>query len=346
MGKEYEKGKAVIFKRPGEAEVREIRFAGVDDETIVVRTKYSGISTGTEMAVYSGEANGDGVSYPCVPGYEEVGEVVYAGDKAFTSNTGEKFKVGDRVMANEVRFYPDYTAAWGGQCEYAVKNLKTSPAPMDRPAKIPANISYQEAVVAYLACVAKKGIDMVGINRGESVLLTGMGTVGLSTLQLAKIYGAGRVIAGDIRESKLKLAEKYTPYLVNLAGPDSVKTLLDLNEGRKVDVVIECSGNPAAVDTIPDYIRPEGRIHLLGHYRRPVVITRYSRWNCSDLRISCSIAINPGSKEEILKLISEGKIDTKNLYTAEYDIDNAPEAYKDIEKNRKDILKILLKWEE
>jgi len=53
----YEKGKAIILKRPREVELKEIRLAEVDDETIVVKTKYSGISTGTEMAVYRGEAN-------------------------------------------------------------------------------------------------------------------------------------------------------------------------------------------------------------------------------------------------------------------------------------------------
>ncbi|MBC7330014.1 hypothetical protein H5T88_06600 [bacterium] len=50
---------------------------------------------------------------------------------------GKATIVGDRAMANEVRYYPDYASAWGGQCEYAIKNPKTSPALMDRPAKIP-----------------------------------------------------------------------------------------------------------------------------------------------------------------------------------------------------------------
>jgi len=340
----YEKGKAIIFRKPREVEIREIRLAEVDEKTIIVKTKFSGISTGTEMAVYSGLASGEGVTYPCVPGYEEVGEVVYVGSRAFTSNRGEQFKVGDRVMANEVRYYPDYESAWGGQCEYAIKNPKTSPALMDRPAKIPANVSYEEAVVAYLACVAKKGIDMVGIREGESVLIIGMGNVGLSALQLAKLYGAGRVIAGDVRESRLKLAEKYTPYILNLSHPDRVKKFLELNDGKLVDVLIECSGNPAVVDTIPDYIKAGGRIHLLGQYREPVIITRYARWNNKDLRITCSIALNPGNKEEILSLISEGKFDAKSLYTTIYHIDDAPKAYKELEEN-KDILKILFRWE-
>ena len=342
----YERGKAIVFKRPKEVEIKKIRVAEVDEKTIVVKTKYSGISSGTEMAVYSGKANWEGVWYPCVPGYEEVGEVVYVGKEAFKSNTGEEFKVGDRVMANEVRYYPDYMAAWGGQCEYAIKNPKTSPALMDRPAKIPENVSYQEAVVAYLACVAKKGIDMVGINEGESVLIIGMGNIGLSAVQLAKIYGAGKVIAADINDTRLSIARRYTEYVIDVKKGNILKTLLEMNDGKKVDVVIEASGNPYVVDTLFDYVKEGGRIHLQGQYRNPIVITNYPRWNCNDLKVSASIALNPGDKEEILKLISEGKFDAKGLYTKEYYIDDAPKAYEDLDKNKYDILKILFKWED
>ncbi|MCM8771834.1 MAG: zinc-binding dehydrogenase [Candidatus Omnitrophica bacterium] len=343
----YKKGKAVIFKKPKEVEIREIRLAEVDDGTIVVKTKYSGISTGTEMAVYRGEASWEGVWYPCVPGYEEVGEVVYVGKNAFKTNKGETLKVGDRVMANEVRYYPDYMAAWGGQCEYAIKNQKTSPYLMDRPAKIPENVSYQEAVIAYLASVAKKGIDMVKVNEGESFLVIGMGVIGLSAVQLLKkIYKTGKVIAGDINDTRLKIAKKYTDFVVDLRCKNPLKEIMDMNDGKKVDVVFEASGNPKVIDEIFDYVRPGGRIHLQGQYRQPIVITRYSRWNCSDLVVSASIALNPGDKEEILKLISEGKFDAKSLYTKEYFIDDAYKAYKELEDNKYDILKILFKWEE
>jgi len=342
----YEKGKAIVIKRPGESEIRQIKLAEVDEETIVVKTKYSGISIGTEMAVFNGEESGDEVWYPCVPGYEEVGEVVYVGKNAFKTNTGETLKIGDRVMANEVRYYPDYMAAWGGQCGYAIKNPKTSPALMDRPAKIPDNVSYQEAVCAYLAGVAKKGIDMVGVNKGECFLVIGMGLIGLSAVQLAKIYGAGRVIAADINDTRLTIAKRFTEYTIDLKKPDPIKELLDMNDGKKVDVVIEASGNPKVVDDVFDYVRPGGRIHLQGQYRQPIIITRYARWNCSDLRVSASIALNPGDKEAVLRLISEGKLEVKGLWTKEYYVDDAQKAYEEVNKNKYDILKVLFRWEE
>jgi 2-desacetyl-2-hydroxyethyl bacteriochlorophyllide A dehydrogenase len=217
---------------------------------------------------------------------------------------------------------------------------------MDRPAIIPDNVSFQEAVVAYLACVAKKGVDMVGIDPGDTVLVTGAGNIGLSAVQLAKIYGAEKVIAADVRESRLGVAENFTPNTLDLSQPDKVERLLDMNDGKKVDVAIECSGNPAAINPLPDYVRAGGRIHLQGQYREPILITDYARWNCSDLTITCSIAFNPGDKEEVLGFISDGKFDAEGLYTKEYAIDDAPKAYKEVEEKRYRILKTLFKWED
>ena len=337
----YEKAKAIVFERPRKAVVKEIRLAGVDEETIVVKTKYSSISSGTEMKVYQGITGSlDGALwYPLVPGYEEVGEVVCVGKNV------KGFKVGDRVMANEVRHYPDCCSAWGGQCGYAVKNPKTSPAPQDACAKIPENVSYQEAVVACLACVAKKGMDKARIDKGDTVLVIGMGNIGLSDIQLAGIYGAGKVIAMDIRESRLNLAKKYTDYLIDSSQKRPEDSLKEMNNGKLADVVIECSGNGRVVSELYKYVRQGGRIHLQGDYPEPIIITSYFHWFGLDATVSFTCASKKGDKEAILKLISEGRFDAKSLYSKEYFVDDAPKAYQDLEKNRYDILKILFKWE-
>lgn len=338
----YEKAKAIVFERPKRAVVKEIRLAGVDEETTVVETKYSGISSGTEMKVYQGITGSldGGLWYPLIPGYEEVGEVVHVGKSV------KGIKVGDRVMANEVRVYPDHCSAWGGQAGYAIKNPETSPAPQDACARIPDNVTYQEAVVACLACVAKKGIDKTGINKGETVLVIGMGNIGLSALQIAKIYGAGKVIAMDVRENRLNLAKEYTGFLINGSVSTPERVLMDMNDGELADLVFECSGNSKVVPELYRYVRQGGRIHLQGDYPEPIVITPYFHWFGKDMSISLTCASDHGSKETVLRWISEGKFDARSLYTKEYFVDDAPKAYRDLEKNRHDILKILFKWEE
>jgi threonine dehydrogenase-like Zn-dependent dehydrogenase len=254
-------------------------------------------------------------------------------------------------MMNDIDGYPDYCSAWGGQVEIGIKNLKAVQETCSMPAIIPKNVSYQEAVVAYLACVAKKGINRVGVKEGEVFLVTGMGNVGLSAVQFAKLKGA-KVIAMDIHESRLKLAAKYTKFLINSSKQDPVKALAEFTNGKLADVVFECSGDSAIVGELYKFLREGGwgrndegaRVHLQGDYPERITIFPYENWLPKNANVSITCALRPGTKEEVLDLISKGKFDAKSLYTKEYNIDDAPDAYKDLKKNRYDILKILFKW--
>lgn len=338
------KGKAIVFDARCSAVVKEIDFPEVTEDSIVVKTTYSGVSFGTDMSLYEEQAfPSSNLSYPLVPSYEEVGEVIYVGKDAPWKNGDTPFKVGDRVMANEVRYFPGLCAAWGGSAAYAVKNRKTAPFPADEVVKIPDNVSYEEAVVAYLGAVALKGVQMVGINPGDTVMVVGCGCVGISAMQLARIYGAGRIIAADIHANRLEGAKKFADALILLDGNDMQK-VMDNNGGRQADVVIECSGNPDAVSPLADYVRPGGRVHLQGQYRSPITIVEYQRWNCSDLHITCSIATNAGCKGEVLKYISEGRFDAK-LWDEVVPVEQAPETYAKIEKDRYKYLKFIYKWD-
>jgi 2-desacetyl-2-hydroxyethyl bacteriochlorophyllide A dehydrogenase len=350
----YEKARAVIIERPRVASVREIRLPPVDDESIVIRTLYSAITTGTEIKTWNGKTGklGGKLWYPLVPGYEEVGVVEYVGPKARKTAAGETLKVGDRVMANEVRAYPDYCAAWGGQVGIAVKNAATAGSPFDPPARIPNGVSFQEAAVAYLPAVAKKGIEKVGVHPGETVVVIGMGAVGLSALQLAKLAGA-RVIGIDLCEWRANRARKLADHVVTCDGAAAEGPVAEATNGRMADVVIECSGCSAVVDHISPLVREGGwerdddggRIHLQGDYPDPISITQYAQWFNRNLRISTSCALKPGGKEEILRLIQEGKFDAHVLWDKEIPVDDVPNEYPELEKHLATRLKTVIRWQ-
>ncbi len=349
----FEKAKAVIIERPFHVAVKEIRLPEVNDQTIVVRTHYSAITTGTELKTWNGKTGklGGKLWYPLVPGYEQVGVVEYVGPKARKTATGETIGVGDRVMANEVRVYPDYCAAWGGQVGISIKNDTTSPSSTDPPAKIPDGVSFQEAVVSYLAAVAKKGVDKVGVHPGETVVVIGMGAVGLSTVQLCKLAGA-TVIAVDVSSWRVERAKKYADHLINCDGAKAYKPVAELTNGRMADVVIEASGDSAVVNSLCQLIREGGwerdddggRIHLQGDYPDPISITQYSQWFNRNLRISTSCAFKPGDKEYILNLIKERKFDARILWDKEIAVDDAPAEYTELDTHHDTRLKTIIKW--
>lgn len=347
----YEKAKAIVIDKPRQAVIREIPLSPIDDDTIVVRTTYSAISSGTEMKVWSGLSGslGGELWYPLVPGYEEIGEIVHVGKRV------KDFNVGDRVMANECRHYPDHCAAWGGQCSMIIKNGKTSPSPFDGCTKIPDGITDQQAVLAYLAAVSHKGIKRVNPQPGQTVFVIGLGMIGISWVQLAKLAGC-RVIAMDLNDKRIALGKKFADGVIDGKCTDPASALKDLTEGKKADVVVECSGDPASVTHLYQYLKDggwghddaPGHIHLQADYPYPVMLTPYQSWFTKNVNMSLTCAIRPDGKPEMLKLISEGKFDVKTILespmTLEMPVADAQKAYEMIEASKKDIFKVLLKW--
>jgi NADPH:quinone reductase-like Zn-dependent oxidoreductase len=149
--KTYKTSQAIVIERPRMATIREIPLPEVDDTSVVIRTTYSAISTGTEIKVWNGTTGklGGNLWYPTIPGYEQVGIVEWVGPKAKKTVDGRDLQVGMRVMANEVRKYPlPFCASWGGQVAYSVKNQTVSGGGFDWPAIIPDNVTDEQACVA------------------------------------------------------------------------------------------------------------------------------------------------------------------------------------------------------
>ena len=93
----YETSRAIVIEKPRHAVVKEIPLPAVDDQTVVIRTTYSAISTGTEVKVWNGRTGklGGELWYPTVPGYEQVGVVVHVGKKAMKDANGANL---DRIQ--------------------------------------------------------------------------------------------------------------------------------------------------------------------------------------------------------------------------------------------------------
>jgi L-iditol 2-dehydrogenase len=176
---------------------------------------------------------------PIVLGHEIAGEIVEKGQGV------DKYKVGDRVFVshhipcNTCRYCLNgyhtvcdtlHTTNFdpGGFAEY----LRAPQLNVDRGTfLLPDEVSFEEgSFVEPLGCVVR-GQRMAGLKPGQSVLVLGSGISGLLHLALARALGAGRIIATDINDSRLKAAKQF--------GAD---VALHANEGRPADLVIICVG--------------------------------------------------------------------------------------------------------
>jgi threonine dehydrogenase-like Zn-dependent dehydrogenase len=105
-------------------------------------------------------------------------------------------------------------------------------------AKIPETVTDEEAAFVVVASIGLQGIRLIKPTLGECIVVTGVGLIGLLTVQLLRAHGC-RVLAIDYDSDKLALAQKFGAETVNLSiGQDPVEIANSFSRGRGVDAVL------------------------------------------------------------------------------------------------------------
>ena len=156
------------------------------------------------------------------------------------------FQVGDRVVTN------------GGHAEW-VRVAHTLAA------KIPAGVADEAACFAPLGAVALQGIRLAAPALGETVVVFGLGLVGLLTVQLLRANGC-RVIGIDLSEARRDLARAMGATTLGGDGHSQVAGVLEATEGLGADAVLLTlsSKSPEPINLAAAMARPKGRLVLVG----------------------------------------------------------------------------------
>ncbi len=177
---------------------------------------------------------------PIPLGYCNVGKVIAVGESV------SGFEVGDRVASN------------GPHAEYVC-------APKNLVAHVPDNVSDEEAAFMVIGSIGLQGIRLLNPTLGETVVVIGLGLIGLLTAQLLKANGC-RVIGADLDEEKLTLAEKWGIIPFNSGKGDVVKFVEEQTSAVGADgVIITASAKTdAIISQAARMSRKRGRIVLVG----------------------------------------------------------------------------------
>jgi len=278
---------------------------------------------------------------PLAPGYCNVGVVDAVGAKL------NGFAVGDRVASN------------GKHAEYVV-------VPGNLCARIPDNVSDEDAAFTVVGAIALQGIRLASVSLGETVAVMGLGLIGLLAVQLLRAQGC-RVIGFDFDPSKLDLARQFGAETFQLGeGVDPVPAAMAYSRGRGVDAVLITAATDSndPVHHGAQMSRKRGRIVLVG-----VAGLNLSRADFfeKELTFQVSCSYGPGrydpayeekgidypfgfvrwteqrNFEAVLDMMSAGVLDCATLRTHSFTIDAAAEAY-DVIGGREPSLGVLLTY--
>ncbi len=343
--------------KTGDTIIEEVPCPSVKAGHLLVSTSHTLVSAGTErMLVDFGKANmldkarqqpdkvkmvidkvkTDGLAptiqsvrnkldQPLPMGYCNVGTVIEVG------NGVEGFAVGDRVASNG-------------------KHAEVVCVPKHLCVKIPEAVSDEEAAFTVISAIALQGIRLVQPTLGECVVVTGLGLIGLLTVQLLRAQGCS-VLGIDMDTGKCELARQYGAQVVDLSkGQDPVAAAQAFSNGQGVDAVLITASTKsnAPVHQAATMCRKRGRIVLVG-----VVGLELSRADFyeKELSFQVSCSYGPGrydphyeeqghdyplgyvrwteqrNFEAVLNLLASQSLKVDSLITHRFNIDEAAKAY-------------------
>jgi threonine dehydrogenase-like Zn-dependent dehydrogenase len=331
-------------------EVIEEHLPPLGARDVFVRTVLSGISHGTEMAWLRGAAaalhrswdgqrriyvEGPGRDFPVAPGYESIGRVVQIGS-AVTS-----VRVGDLVAVD---------------APHADGHLLTEAAATA--GVLPAGVDPERAVFFILARVALGGVHDANLSVGETVVVVGLGTVGLLAAQIARHSGA-RVIGVDRYPLRTAAAESLGVSAV-LAEPDVdvAARVRDLVGSAGADAAIEASGSYTGLHEAIRCVRVGGRVATVASYHGDQPGLRLGEeYHRNRITLISSMTINgcpqrghPAWTLDRLnttaqRLIADGAVRTDGLITHRIPFDRAAHAYALITHTPEDTIKVVLTYD-
>jgi len=278
---------------------------------------------------------------PISLGYSNAGVVLDVGDGV------TEFRVGDRVISN------------GPHAEVIA-------VPKNLCARIPNGVSDEAAAFTVMGAIALQGIRLAGPTLGETFVVTGLGLIGLITVQLLRAQGC-KVVGIDFDSRKIALAQELGAETVDLSkGQDPIIAAEQFTRGKGVDGVILslATKSQEPVHQAALMCRKRGRIVLVGVTGLDLSREDFYKKELS-FQVSCSYG--PGRHdpayergqdypapfvrwtaqrnfEAVLDMIADGKLNVERLVTHRLPFDCALDAY-ELLGNSKFCLGILLKYE-
>jgi len=330
---------AVWFGGPQRVEIRQEPTAPVGPDDVRVRALVSGVSAGSELLVYRGSAppelqpdlptvRGD-FGFPIKFAYASVGRVIEVGSRVAA------LAVDDLVFVHHPH-----------QTEYVV----LADFPIRLPEGLPADVGVFTANLETAVTVVLDAHPRLG----EAVLVTGQGIVGLLITMLLRRAGATPIVTADLHERRRAASAATGADHALHADVDLAETVLELTDGRGVDVAIEVSGSPAALQACIDAAAFAGTVVVASWYgTHDVSLSLGGRFHRRRLRVVSSqvSTLDPALAPRwdrarrtavVTELLNE--LPLNDLITHRFPMDQAAAAYEQLDRRAEQCLQVVLDY--
>ena len=322
--------RAIVFLGERKLDLMEVPDPTPAPDEVVIEIKASGMC-GSDLHQYRGPKK----EKLNIAGHEPCGVIAEVGSAVPSSLA----KVGDRVMDHHYSgcgVCKHCRDGWSQMClEGAIvfggvgdgAHAKFMKVPAHTVVKLPEKLSFKTG--AAISCGtgtaygALKRLDLAG---DETIAIFGQGPVGLSATQLAKAMGA-RVIALDISEERRELATQFgADEVVDPLANNVVEAIRDLTHGEGAQKTLDCSSNPEARRAAVRSVRTWGTACYVGE-RGEVTLDVSNDLIRRQVKLVGSWTFSKNGQADCAEFIADRKINVDALFTHEFTLDQAEEAY-------------------
>lgn len=302
----------------------------IGPKEILVRVMASGVCGSDVMEWYRVK------SAPRVLGHEIAGEIAEVGAGVSAFRAGQRVFVSHHVPCNECRYCK---AGFHTACA-TLHSTNFDPGGFGQYVRVPEinvrhgtfllpdGVSYEEGTfVEPLGCVVR-GQRIAGIASGQTVLVLGSGISGLMHVQLARIKGAGRVIATDISAYRIDAARRFGADLAVDARERVADVVKEANDGRLADAVIVCTASLSAFEQAFEAV-DAGGVLLFFAPAAPGVRVPLPLYDVyfKTARIVFSYAAVNEDISEAIELLASGRFDARSMITHSFGLDQIQTAF-------------------
>lgn len=322
---------------------------------IVIKVEGVGICA-SDVKAYSGAPMFWGDEYqpayvkaPVIPGHEFVGRIAAVGEGV------TKHRVGERVISEQI--VPCWDCRFCGRGQYWMcekhdiygfqSNVNGSMAeymlfPKEAIVhKVPEQLTLEEAVLIEPYACSMHAVQRARIELGDTVVISGAGTLGLGMVGAAKLSGAGTLIVLDLFDDRLEKAQAFGADLVfNPGKTDVVEQIKQVTGGYGCDVYIEATGHPSSVVQGLAMIRKLGRFVEFSVFKDPVTVDWSIIGDCKELDVLGS-HLGPYCYPIVIDGIAKGSLPTAGVVTHKLPLSAYKEGFELVKQGRNS-LKVLL----
>ena len=349
--------KAVVMPGPRRAlEVQEFPEPELEDGSVLLETVASEVC-GTDVHLHHGRL--PGVPYPIIPGHVSVGRVAEARG-VDRDALGRELRPGDLAtfldvhgtchrchycriaqqpnLCPERRVYGITLSAEEGLLGGWAERIHLKPGV--HVLRLPEGVGSDQVIGGGCGLVTGfAALERADLAMGESVLVQGAGPVGLAAAGLAQLRGAGRVLVIGAPPARLELAEgmgAHETFALDGTSPaERRERILELTDGRGVDVAIEATGNAEAIPEGLNLLRPGGRYVVAGHYTDagPVEVNPHRALNRKHVEVRGQWGTELHHLAGTLRILARDgeKLPFSRIIGRRYGLDEAGKALQDVE---------------